>query len=190
MDDNNKLIKRIKDGDNEAFDELLLNNKKLIYSLIYSFDLQCGDYVIDEDDLFQEGCLALYEAVFTYEDRRDTKFSSYAYILIRSKLANYITRYYRIYNKECLSINEMSNIDRYCRNAVSDVPFIYHQQNELKSHLGKFLKTLSLEDRMIIDMRKNDYSYKEISDRLKINTKKIDNRLATIRKDLKFHLDH
>ena len=84
----------------------------------------------------------------------------------------------------------MSNIDRYCRNAVSDVPFIYHQQNELKSHLGKFLKTLSLEDRMIIDMRKNDYSYKEISDRLKINTKKIDNRLATIRKDLKFHLDH
>ena len=29
MDDNNKLIKRIKDGDNGAFDELLLNTKKI-----------------------------------------------------------------------------------------------------------------------------------------------------------------
>lgn len=50
--------------------------------------------------------------------------------------------------------------------------------------LNKLMTQLNYEDRMIVDMRIKNYSYKEISDYLNIKEKRIDNRLMRIKDKL------
>ena len=189
MDNSLKIIERIRNGDNEAFDELLNHHRNMIYSIINTFDLQYSAFKVDEADLFQEASMALYEAVFSYEDNRQTKFSTYAYIVIKSKLINYMNRFNRIYTREYLSIDSIIYREKYKGAYLHDAPFIYHRQNELARGIGRFINNLSFEDRMIVEMRSRKCSYKQIADKLKINTKKVDNRLSSIRKNLKCFLD-
>ena len=184
-----KIIERIRNGDKEAFSELLDNHRNLIYSIINTFNLHYSTFKIDEADLFQEGSMALYEAVFTYEKNKQTKFSTYAYLVIRSKMSNYISRYSRIYSREYLSIDSIIHQERYKGIAVHDAPFQYHRESELGRGIGRFMNNLSFEDRMIVEMRSRNCSYKQIANKLKINTKKVDNRLNSIRKSLKCFLD-
>ena len=44
------------------------------------------------------------------------------------------------------------------------------------------MDSLNYEDRTIVDMRMNNYSYEEISNKLNINRKRVDNRLNKIKK--------
>ena len=59
--------------ENIKLSDLVSQNKDLIYSIIHRF--RSKDY----DDLFQSGCIGLIKAYNNYDDRLDTKFTSYAY---------------------------------------------------------------------------------------------------------------
>ena len=189
MDNNVKIIERIRKGDESAFEKLLENHKKMIYSIINSFVVKYNAYSIEQDDLYQEGCLALYDAAISYEADKETKFSSYAYLVIRSKIINVITKYNRIYNRETFSIDSFECAERSRLMAVSDVPFKYHRDCELKRGIKKFMSVLSEEDRKILELRYREYTYREISEKLDIHTKKVDNRLSSIRKALRCCMD-
>lgn len=189
MDNNVKIIERIRKGDESAFEKLLENHKKMIYSIINSFVVKYNAYSIEQDDLYQEGCLALYDAAISYEADKETKFSSYAYLVIRSKIINVITKYNRIYNRETFSIDSFECAERNRLMAVNDVPFKYHRDCELKRGIKKFMSVLSEEDRKILELRYREYTYREISEKLDINTKKVDNRLSSIRKALRCCMD-
>ena len=73
---------------------------------------------------------------------------------------------------------------------VKDSGLIYGIQKEQESIkdkmevLNKLMTQLNYEDRMIVDMRIKNYSYKEISDYLNIKEKRIDNRLMRIKDKL------
>ena len=56
--------------------------------------------------------------------------------------------------------------------------------NKKKEVLNNLMTRLNYEDRTIVDMRINNYSYKEISDYLNIKEKHIDNRLMRIKDKL------
>ena len=88
-----KIINKIKSGDQEAFNNLLELHYKMIFSIINSFNKNNGDFSINEDDLFQEGSLGLYEAVLCFDDSIDIKFSTFAYNIIRRKILNEIRRH-------------------------------------------------------------------------------------------------
>jgi len=186
MDENLEMIHKIKQGDEEAFSELLKAHHKMIYKIINSFYLENGDYAVDKNDLYQEASLALYSAVFSFEENKDTKFSTYAYMLIRSKLLNILRSYFRTYEEEKYSID---NTEAVQITAVNDNPIDYHKEREFEKYLGTFIQGLSPEDRQILKLRYEDMTYKEIAQLLQINTKRIDNRLRSLRKRLKAYLE-
>ena len=64
--------------------ELILENQNLIYSIIHKF--RSKDY----DDLFQAGCVGLINAYNNYDERLDTKFTSYAYNYIVGEVYKHI----------------------------------------------------------------------------------------------------
>ena len=64
--------------------ELIFNNQNLIYSIIHKF--RSKDY----DDLFQAGCIGLINAYNNYDQRKDTKFTSYAYNYILGEVYKHI----------------------------------------------------------------------------------------------------
>ena len=64
--------------------EVILNNQDLIYSIIHKF--RSRDY----EDLFQAGCLGLIKAYKNFDNRKDVKFTSYAYNYILGEVYQYI----------------------------------------------------------------------------------------------------
>lgn len=191
MKTSEELIEKIKNGDEAAFEELLENHKMMIYKIIYRHNLNVGDYMLDFDSLYQEGIISLYNSVFSFEKNKGMSFSSYAYMIIRSHIQTYI-RDVKSDGDDLLSIDNCENVDYHLSMSnfcVAESPIDYHHKIEFEDKLNKFISNLSNEDRQILELRIDDLSYKDISDRLKINTKRVDNRLRTLRKRLKIYLN-
>ena len=186
---NDVLVIKIRNGDDDAFRQLLSNHHNMIYKIINNYLLDRGDFSIDKEELYQEASLILYNAVFSYEENKNMKFSSYAYILIRSRILNILRDYARIYTEEMYSIDNTYNYDKYLRYTVEENPVSYHKEKEFKKNLDGFMKTLNREDRQILRLKENDCTYKDISEIMNINIKRIDNRLTSLRKKFNNYMD-
>lgn len=184
-----EIISKIKNGDDNAFKDLLHEHERMIYKIINSQTLTRGDYLLDDDSLFQEGSLALYNAALTYDESKGMSFSSYAYMVIRSRIVTVIRNIRRKSNYEWYSIDTIKNVDYstdFSNTTVCDNPPVaYHREIEIKENLEKFLAELPREDRLIFSLRSNDVSYKEIGKLLNMNIKKIDNRIRMLKRRLR-----
>lgn len=192
MKDYKELIDRVKNKDDEAFNIILEDHYRMIYKIIYNQNLEKGDYLIDIDSLYQEGCLALYSAIFSYEMDRGMSFSSYAYMVIRTKITTYIRDNYKRIERDYYSIDNVEGIDyriMMTNLCVSENPVEYHKEREFENKINKFVSKLSDEDKQIMEMRSDNLSYKQIAERLKIKTKRVDNRIRILRKKLRSYLD-
>ncbi len=152
MDENLELINRIRNGDGEAFKALLENHKKMIYKLIYGLTLEAGDFAIDVGEVFQEASLVLYRAVFTFEEDKNVKFSSYAYLVLKNRIRNVFRSYYNIHKEETYSIDSREHQDYLLSLAVKEDPVRYHKEQEFRKRLDRFMKDLSSEDKQILEL--------------------------------------
>ncbi|MBQ1566294.1 MAG: sigma-70 family RNA polymerase sigma factor [Erysipelotrichaceae bacterium] len=182
MNNINTIIQRLKEGDKDAFEKLLSVHHNMIYKIINSIDRSLGDYIIDENDLYQEASLALYEAAESFEPDREVKFSTYAYVHIKNNLLNYVKKYRRRYRDDIYSFDVNPRSMDF---QVADSTRNSYNENQFREELEKFLGNLNEEDRMILLMRGSDYSYKEIAEKLNTSTKRVDNKLRVLKQRLK-----
>ena len=183
MEENLELIRQIRSGDEEAFAILVKNHHRMIYRIIYNHRLDSGDYRIDAEDLYQESCLALYGAVVTFEEKRGVRFSTYAYMVMNARIKSILRSHYRSGNCELYSLDRSSDHDMNL--CVREDPAAYHREVRFREELEQFIASLDPQDRQILRMKEEDCSYRQISERLKINVKKVDNRLRFLKKRLK-----
>ena len=183
-----ELINKIRKGDDQSFNTLLDDYRLMIYSIINSQILQRGDYAIDEQELFQEASIALYEAVFSFEKDKNVKFSSYAYLLIRSRIYNLLRHYNHIYKEETYSLDNDHKTEKYSMYKVQDDPIAYHKEQQFREDLDNFIKNLNRQDKQILLMRGDEISYKDIAEKLDVPVKKIDYRLRVLRKRIEKEL--
>lgn len=80
------LIRRAKDGDEQAKEELVKANSPLIKSLIKRY-LNKG---IEYDDLFQLGSLGFVKAIYNYDESFDTKFSTYVVPMVIGEIKRFM----------------------------------------------------------------------------------------------------
>lgn len=73
-DEKLELLKKIKNGDSLAREEMICGNLKLVLSVIQKFTGrgECSD------DLFQVGCVGLIKAVDNFDTSQNVLFSTYA----------------------------------------------------------------------------------------------------------------
>ena len=187
--ENNVLIRKARNGDDDAFKQLLKNHHNMIFRIINNCMLDRGDFSIDKDELYQEASVVLYRAIFTFEEDKNVKFSSYVYVLVRNRIFNLIRDYTRLYKEESYSLDVENNYENFLKYTANDNPVNYHKEEEFKRYLGNFIETLNTEDREILRLRNEQYSYKDISRIMNIHTKRIDNRLASLRKRFNNYLD-
>ncbi len=81
-----ELLKRIKDGDMDARDELIRGNLRLVLSVIQRF-MGRGERA---DDLFQVGCIGLIKAIDNFDISQNVRFSTYAVPMIMGELRRYL----------------------------------------------------------------------------------------------------
>lgn len=80
---NEELCVLAKGGDIEARNWLLESNLSFIRQQANKIVGQAGDTRLDVDDLIQEGCFSLMEAISRFDPQRGTKFLTYAVWWIR-----------------------------------------------------------------------------------------------------------
>lgn len=80
---NEELCVLAKSGDLDARNQLLQANLSFIQKQANKIGGQSGSGRIDVDDLIQEGCLGLMEAISRFDPERGTKFLTYAVWWIR-----------------------------------------------------------------------------------------------------------
>ena len=80
---NEELCALARGGDTEARNRLLENNLSFIRQQANKIVGQNGDSRLDVDDLIQEGCFGLMEAISRFDPERGTKFLTYAVWWIR-----------------------------------------------------------------------------------------------------------
>lgn len=181
------LINKVREEcDDFAFKEMIKEYSRMIESIVGSYVVEFNDYRLNKDDLRQEAYIALYDACKSYKFEMDTKFSTFAYTCIKRKVHRFYTRYVRYYCTEGSSLDCYQTQDPgflYYNNCVNESVSNKEKQN-IQETLNTLLSELSYEDRMIVDMRMNNYSYQEISNKLNINRKRVDNRLSKIKRKL------
>ena len=81
-----ELLKRIKNGDEEARTEFIKGNLRLVLSVIQRFYGR-GE---NADDLFQIGCVGLIKAIDNFDLNQNVQFSTYAVPMIIGEVRRYL----------------------------------------------------------------------------------------------------
>jgi len=81
-----ELLRRTKEGDMEAREQLISGNLRLVLSVIQKFTNR-GENV---DDLFQVGCIGLIKAIDNFNLDLDVKFSTYGVPMIIGEIRRYL----------------------------------------------------------------------------------------------------
>ena len=80
------LLKKVKNGDNSARDELINGNLRLVLSVIQRFTGR-GENL---DDLFQVGCIGLIKSIDNFDITQNVRFSTYAVPMIIGEIRRYL----------------------------------------------------------------------------------------------------
>lgn len=80
------LLLRAKAGDQQAREQLIAGNLRLVLSVIQRFGNR-GEYA---DDLFQVGCIGLIKAIDNFNTDLDVKFSTYGVPMIVGEIRRYL----------------------------------------------------------------------------------------------------
>ena len=80
------LLRRARDGDRNAREELINGNLRLVLSVIQKF-LGRGE---NADDLFQVGCVGLIKAIDNFDPAHAVKFSTYGVPMIAGEIRRYL----------------------------------------------------------------------------------------------------
>ena len=172
------LFARIKAGDDEAKEEYIKGNLRLVLSVIKRFHSSNEN----PDDLFQIGCIGLIKAINTFKVDKKIKLATYASRCIENEILMYLRRNSK--TKTEVSIDEPLNVDWDGNELLlsdilgTDEDIIYRDlENEVERKLlRKALGKLSRRERMIIELRfglnhpsGQEMTQKEVADLLGIS---------------------
>ena len=81
-----ELLKRVRQGDTAAREELINGNLRLVLSVVQKFANR-GEVM---DDLFQVGCIGLIKAIDNFDPNQEVKFSTYGVPMIIGEIRRYL----------------------------------------------------------------------------------------------------
>ena len=86
-----ELIVQLRDGDHAITDYIMEKYKNLVRSKAQSM------YILgaDREDLIQEGMIGLFKAVTSYQEEKNTSFSTFAYLCVQRQIYTTITAFNR-----------------------------------------------------------------------------------------------
>ena len=85
-DEKKALMKRVREGDEEARQEMITGNLRLVLSIVQRFSGRREN----PDDLFQVGCIGLIKAVDHFDIEKEVMFSTYAVPMIIGEVRRYL----------------------------------------------------------------------------------------------------
>jgi RNA polymerase primary sigma factor len=110
-DEEYECCKKVKDGDEEAKDELIKRNLRFVISVAKQYE----NPAIPIEDLINEGNLGLIMGVNHYDPTKGMKLISYAVFWIRKSIMEYISNYNKMVRLPCNKLNDLSKYNNSLR---------------------------------------------------------------------------
>ena len=184
-----ELLDYIYSCNEDANEILLYKYRPLIVSIAKKMLKYCNGGV-DLNDLVQEGMLGLNDAINSFRDDKETNFGTYARLCIERRIYSLAksTRTYK--NKilnESISIEDEDDltIDRFLMDNSSNPDSMISENDFQNDIITKLKSQLTDLEKRVLELKKNDFNYKEIADILEKEPKVIDNALQRIKAKLK-----
>lgn len=177
------LIIRIKNGDEEAFNELLKNKEPLIKSMANKYFLLGAEF----EDIVQVGCLGLYKATKTFDIKKNSNINIFLNMCIKREVVTAIKTYTRkkhsFLNK---SIRITKSVDLKYDDEFILVDSIKDEidietmiiEKEINENINKLTSNMSEMQRQVFTLYLNGYKQREICKELNLDKKQVDNALT------------
>lgn len=192
--DDEAYIRAYRDGDSSAVDFLLEKYKYLVRKKARTLYLIGGE----NEDLIQEGMIALYKAIRDYDEGRDSSFAKFAEICIEHQLYNVIKGANRMKNSPLNSYislySPMGTSDgRTGHETLADTLLpselinpedILIDRENVTDIQSAIEKKLSPFEKKVVELYIDGYNYQQIAAALEKSPKSIDNALQRIKKKL------
>ena len=172
-----QLIRRAQQGDNGAFEELLLLHQKKVYNLCLRMSANPDDAL----DLSQEAFLRAWRSLGQYQF--EASFSTWLFRLTSNICIDFLRRKKR--RQETSLTESYDDSDEGAELSVPDAQPGPEQQamtNETKIELARAMEQLSPKHREILQLRViEDLQYEQIADILGVRVGTVKSRLARAR---------
>lgn len=188
----NELIYLIYDFNEDANRILHQKYYKIIKIKVAKYRALAKRIGLDTCDLMQEGLLGLEEAINSYRDNKDMKFSSFANMCIERQILsvlNYHSRKKHTFLNDSCSIDVEDEKGRtmldYSLKSDIDPLMMMEKEEEKNSIYDLMTKDLSKLEKEVFELKLNGLDYREIARLLNKSYKSIDSALQRIRVKLK-----
>ena len=188
----NELIYLIYDFNEDANRILHEKYYKIIKIKVAKYRALAKRIGLDTCDLMQEGLLGLEEAINSYRDNKDMKFSSFANMCIERQILsvlNYHSRKKHTFLNDSCSIDVEDEKGRtmldYSLKSDIDPLMMREKEEEKNSIYDLMTKDLSKLEKEVFELKLNGLDYREIARLLNKSYKSIDSALQRIRVKLK-----
>ena len=186
------LAQRAKNGDDEALADLIERYTPLVCMRARAY----ARGVMDVDDVYQEGMIALLKAVRNYREDTAGSFRTFAAVCVNNKMLSAVTAHMRDKNAPMRSYLSLSGreIPEDLLAAVSpetDPEKLVIASEESAARNRRIENLLSPFERQVLRLYLSSYSDEEMSRQLGSSTKAVDNALQRVRRKLRnvFTLD-
>ena len=188
----NELIYLIYDFNEDANRILHEKYYKIIKIKVAKYRALAKRMGLDTCDLMQAGLLGLEEAINSYRDNKDMKFSSFANMCIERQIlsvVNYHSRKKHTFLNDSCSIDAEDEKGRtmldYSLKSDTDPLMMMEKEEEKNSIYDLMTKDLSKLEKEVFELKLNGLDYREIARLLNKSYKSIDSALQRIRVKLK-----
>ena len=185
-----ELALQAKLGDEKAENILLEQYKSLVVKIARSYFILGGEM----EDIVQEGMIGLYKAIKGYDNKKNASFKTFATMCIKHQIQSAIKK---ANAKKNAPLSNSVSLQSFSENSDDEdflpVNLIFQispdekiiNREEYKTLLKNIKKMLSNKEMKVLKLYLKGYTYKEISNILKISEKSIDNSLSRIKTKLK-----
>lgn len=184
-----KLLEEIKQGNNEALNELINKYKELV-------NMKIGKYFIigaEKEDIYQEGMIGLYKAIKSFNPEKQNSFKTFANLCIERQLITAIktsNRQKHMPLNSYLSLNataydednDTSLLEIFNSNTVEDPLDTITKKEYYKTVENKIEENLSEFEKQVLHRYARGESYVTIAEKLDSPVKSVDNAIQRIRK--------
>jgi RNA polymerase sigma-70 factor (ECF subfamily) len=174
------LIKKSQQGDQKAFEQLIIKYEKKVYTIAYRM---MGNHE-DASDLAQEAFIKVFRSIKSF--RGEASFSTWLYHVV----ANVCRDQLRKQKVKVSSLDESvsyegEKLEKQLQDSDKS-PEEKLEENELKAYLQRLINQLPDEYRLVLVLRElMDFSYEEIAGELNITMGTVKSRLNRARTMLK-----
>ena len=179
----NELIYLIRQKEEGAFELLREKYYPMMIKLVAEACRYSNNLYSQKDDLLQEATIMLYKATESYQDNLGSRFSTYAYMLIKRRVDYLSLKNYKIRTRE----NNYS--DSMVQEMVAGYNAISYQtnprtilNNELENEqLLKAYSKLAPEEKLLMKCKLKNMTYQQMADKFDLNKKQIEYKLKKIK---------